>query len=211
MSCVILGGGGHAKVVLDVIRASAAARVIAVLDRDRSLWGKELLGVVVRGDDELLPALVREGCTRFVVGVGSVGDSTLRQRLYALGLRHALTPLTCTHPTAVVSPDAEIGRGALLAPLTVVNAGARVGDNVIINTGAIVEHDCVVGDHAHVATGAQLASTVRVGRGAHVGAGATVRQCLSIGDDAIVGAGAVVVHDVPPGTVVVGVPARKLR
>ena len=211
MSCVILGGGGHAKVVLDVIRASGAARVVAVLDRDRSLWGKEMLGVVVRGGDELLPVLVREGCTAFVVGVGSVGESAPRQRLYALGLQHALSPVTCVHPSAVVSPDAAIGRGTVLAPLCVVNAGARVGDNVIVNTGAIVEHDCLVEDHAHVATGAQLAGAVRVGRGAHIGAGATVREGLAVGDDAIVGAGAVVVHDVPPGAVVIGVPARKLR
>jgi UDP-perosamine 4-acetyltransferase len=209
--CVVLGGGGHAKVVLDIVRASGAARMMAVLDRDPSLWGKQLLGVDVRGGDDLLSTLVREGCNAFVVGLGSVGDSRPRRRLHDLAVSHGLTPLTVTHPTAVVSPAAEIGRGTVLAALSVVNASARVGDNVIINTAAVVEHDCVVADDAHVATGARLASTVSVGRGAHIGAGATVRECVTIGDGAIVGAGAVVIRDVAAGSVVVGVPARERR
>lgn len=211
MLCVILGGGGHARVLIDSLRASGVATPYAVLDRNRSLWGKELLGVPILGGDELLPELVSQGVTCFVVGVGAVGDNQPRRRLFELGVAHGLTPLTVCHPSAVCSPWARIGPGSVVFPLAVVNAGAILGVNVIVNTGAIVEHDCVLGDHVHIATGARLASTVRVGAGAHIGAGATVRQCISIGEGAIVGAGAVVVKDVPPRTVVVGVPARPLR
>jgi UDP-perosamine 4-acetyltransferase len=82
---------------------------------------------------------------------------------------------------------------------------------VIVNTGAIVEHDCAIGSHAHIATGAALAGNVRVGEAAHVGIGASVRQGICIGPGAVVGAGAVVVHHVPEGVVVAGVPARELQ
>lgn len=197
--------------LIDSLRASGVATPYAILDRNSSLWGKELLGVPIRGGDELMPELVSQGASCFVVGLGGVGDNRPRRCLFELGLAHHLTPLTVCHPSAVRSQWAQIGVGSVLYPAAVVNAGAVLGVNVIVNTGAIVEHDCLLGDHVHIATGARLASTVTVGTCAHVGAGATVRQRISIGEGAVVGAGAVLVKDVAPWTVVVGVPARPLR
>jgi sugar O-acyltransferase (sialic acid O-acetyltransferase NeuD family) len=197
-------------VLIDTMRLSRAAIPHAVLDANHSLWGTELLGVPILGGDDLLPQLASQGITHFVVGRGGVGDNRPRQQLFDMAVRHGLIPLSVCHPSAVCSSWAQVGAGSVLFPNAAVNAGAALGVNVIVNTGALVEHDCVVGDHAHIATGAQLASTVQVGALAHIGAGATVRQCLSIGEGAIVGAGAVVVNDVAPGTVVVGVPARPL-
>ena len=208
--CVILGGGGHARVVVDALRASGAAAPEAVVDADRSLWGKDVLGVPILGGDERLPELVDRGVRAFVVGVGSVGDNGPRRALFTLALKHGLRPLTVQHPAAVCSAAARVGEGSVLFAGAIVNAGAVIGRNVIVNTGAIIEHDCVLGDHVHVATGARLASTVHVGEAAHIGAGATVRQCLRIGEGAVVGAGAVVVKDVEPWTIVIGVPARAM-
>ena len=206
--CLILGGGGHARVLIDTIQASAVARIAAVLDPDRSLWGQTLLGVPILGGDERIPELMRQGIRHFVVGLGGVGDNQPRRQLFEQGVAHGLTPLTVRHPSAVCSPKATIGAGSVLYPAAVVNAGAMVGRNVIVNTGAIVEHDCVISDHAHIATGAALGGAVQVGAGAHIGCGATVRQGIAIGEAAVVGAGAVVVRDVAPRTIVVGVPAR---
>ena len=206
--CVVLGGGGHARVLIDCLRASRVAVPHAILDRDPSLWGKELLGIPVWGGDELLLGLAERGITRFVVGVGGIGDNGPRRRLFEQGLACRLTPLTVYHPSAICSPSAKVGAGCVAFPVAVVNAGVVLGLNVIVNTGAIVEHDCIVGDHVHVATGARLGGTVQVGDGAHIGMGATIRQDVSIGEGAIVGAGAVVVKNVEPWTVVAGVPAR---
>ena len=209
--CLILGGGGHARVLIDSLRAGEAAIPAAVLDADRSLWGKDVLGVPVRGGDDLMPEFMRQGVQHFVVGVGGVADNEPRRRLFERAVACGLTPLTVRHPSAICSRWATVGAGSVLYPAAVVNAGAVLGLNVIVNTGAIVEHDCIIGDHAHLATGARLASTVRVGIGAHIGAGATVRQGVSIGERAVVGMGAVVVREVTAGTVVIGVPARPLR
>ena len=206
--CVILGGGGHARVLIDSLQAGGTVEPVVVLDQDRILWGKQLLGVPILGGDELLPDLVEQGITFFVVGVGGVGDNDPRRRLFELGLKHGLKPLSVLHPHAMVSTHATVGEGSVIFPTAVVNAGATLGVNVIVNTGAIVEHDCELGDHVHLATGSRLCSTVRVGDGAHIGAGATVLQRRSIGAGAIVGAGAVVINDVERWSVVVGVPAR---
>jgi sugar O-acyltransferase (sialic acid O-acetyltransferase NeuD family) len=208
VDCVILGGGGHSRVLIDSLRASGCSVACAVLDSDRSRWGQAVLGVPILGGDSLLAELASRGARYFVVGLGSTGDNRPRQRLFELGLSHELKPLTVIHPAAVVSRWATVGSGSHLLPAGIINAGANLGVNVIVNSGAVVEHDCVLDDHVHVATGASLASTVRVGRGAHIGAGATVRQSVTIGDWAIVGAGAVVVKDVPANTTVIGVPAR---
>jgi sugar O-acyltransferase (sialic acid O-acetyltransferase NeuD family) len=205
-----LGGGGHARVLIDSIQASEAAVIHGVLDEDSSLWGQSILGVPVLGGDELLSGLKEHGVNHFAVGLGSIGNSHVRARLFEAGLNCSLKPLTVMHPSSTCSVWAEVGRGAQLFPASVVNAHAILAENVIINSGAIIEHDCSIGAHAHVATGAKLSGGVQVGAGAHIGAGAVVRQDLRIGERAIVGAGACVVRDVAPDTTVVGVPAREL-
>lgn len=208
--CVVLGGGGHARVLIDCIRESNLAEIDGVLDKDSSLHGRKILDVPVIGGDELLNEMVEGGVTHFVVGLGGVGDNRPRRHLFEFGCSFRLKPLTVRHPHAVISRWASFGPGCQLLPGIIVNACAVLGENVIVNSGAIVEHDCVVGDHAHIASGARLASTVHVGIGAHIGAGATVRQSIRIGEGAVVGAGAVVVKDVEPGAVVAGVPARPI-
>lgn len=209
--CIILGAGGHARVLIDCIRANGVAQIHGILDPSRERWGQSMLDVPILGGDELLAQVAAEGVKYFVVGLGSTGNSDPRQRLFRMGLSQGLQPLTIIHPTCIHSSLAVIGAGSQLLAGSIVNAGAVIGKNVIINTGAIVEHDCQVEDHVHVATGARLAGTVHVGLGAHIGIGAAVRQGITIGEAAVVGAGAAVVEDVAPGTVVVGVPARVLR
>jgi UDP-perosamine 4-acetyltransferase len=208
--CVILGGGGHASVVIEAMVTGRAAAPRMILDSDRTRWGKTLLDVPIVGGDDLLADLARKGITHFVVGVGGVGDNGRRRRLYEQAQANGLTPVTVQHPMAVRSGWSKVGEGSVLLAGSVVNAGAVLGKNVILNTGAIIEHDCTVGDHVHVATGATVAGSVRIGEGVHIGAGATVRQGITIGRGAVIGAGAVVIKDVAPGMVVVGVPARPL-
>lgn len=205
---LILGGGGHARVLIDMMLLNRISP-LGILDIDPARVGDNVLGVSILGNDDLLPDLLRQGATHFAVGVGSVGDVRPRQQVYARGLAAGLTPLTVIHPAAIVSSYTEMGAGVQLFAGAIINAGARLGANVIVNTGAIVEHDCIVADHVHLATGAKLCGAVQVGQGVHVGAGATIKQGVTIGENATVGMGAVVLRDVPPGEVVMGVPARK--
>jgi len=206
--CVVLGGGGHAAVLIESLRASGLDVVRAILDQNQYLWGKELLGIPILGGDALLPTLVEKGADCFVVGVGMIDNSRTRRRLYEYGLSLHLEPLSVVHPTAFISPSARLGKGCQLLAHSIVNTRAVLGNNVIINSGAIVEHDCVLGDHAHMATGALISGGVEIGSGTIIGLGASVLQGVRIGKESIIGAGAAVVKDVPDNVVAMGVPAR---
>jgi sugar O-acyltransferase (sialic acid O-acetyltransferase NeuD family) len=209
---VIVGGGGHARMLVDALHAIGEPWTITVLDADSSRHGTLVLDAPIVGGDDALSDLIEAGATHFAVGIGTPvsGDSRPRRRIFERVLASGLVALTIVHPRAIVSPWATIGPGAQILPGAIVNAGVRIGMNTIVNSGAIVEHDCIVGDHVHVASGACLASAVTVGDGAHIGAGAVVRQIVRIGASAVVGAGAAVVHDVAAATVVAGVPAKAL-
>ena len=205
-----IGAGGHAKVVIDILRLRGEVKIKGLLDANRELWRTTVLDVPILGDDSLLPSMLKEGIRHAFIGVGTVGGGSVRKRLYREACELGFQPVAAIHPQAVVADSVSFGNGPTIMAGVIINAGAQIGENVIVNTGAIVEHDCNIGSHAHIATGARLCSTVRVDNGAHIGAGATVKQCITIGEGSIVGAGAVVVKDVEPWTVVVGVPARPM-
>jgi UDP-perosamine 4-acetyltransferase len=202
--CVVLGGGGHAKVVIDTLRSGKTYTPVAVTDVKR---GGKVAGIPVVGDDGVLADLLRKGIRYFIVGVGGVPDNRPRADLFERGTAAGLRPATAIHASAAVSRDAVIGAGTVVFPRAVVNIGAQVGRNVIVNSAALVEHDVRIGDHVHVCPGAILCGGVEVETGAFIGAGAVVKQHVRIGARAVVGAGAVVLRDVPPDLCVIGVPA----
>jgi len=206
-----IGAGGHAKVVLEILRNNPDYEMTGMLDRNKELWGKTFLGISVLGGDTLLEELFNQGMDHAFIGVGTAGNTKSRQNLYHLAKAIGFQFVSVIHPKAIIYPTAKIGEGVVITAGATINSGAQIGNNVIINTGSVIEHDCMIGDHAHIATSAALAGGVTVGLGSHVGVGACVRQGVQIGRNAIVGAGAVVVHDVPDEVVVAGNPARILK
>ena len=207
---LVWGGGGHGKVVADLIRAVGGA-VVGFVDRDPAKLGLEVEpggGRVVLTEEEFIRSACRDrrllgGATALAM---AVGNNDLRRRCRQQVEFLNLPPLV--HPSAVVSPSATLGRGTVVFPRAVVNAAAIVGAGVIINTGAIVEHDVAVGDDAHVSPGAILCGAARVGVAGWIGAGAVVLPCVAVGERSVVGAGSVVCRAVGDCVTVTGVPAR---
>jgi UDP-perosamine 4-acetyltransferase len=211
MKAVLIGAGGHARVVLDAARAAGAFEIVAVLDANADRKGASLDGLEIVGDESEITALRGRGVNAALLGVGSVDVGDVRRRLFARISGMGLELPVVRHPTAVVSPSVTIGPASVVFANATINPGARIGLNVIINTAAIVDHDVQIGDHAHVSPGAHLAGGVTVGEGSHIGIGATVLQGVHVGADVVVGAGAVVTRDVKDGDRVAGVPARSIR
>jgi len=199
---ILLGGGGHAAVVCECARA-AGWTVAGFLDD--AAPDADAIGAVnlkhLGPINQLLtaPRAEHQPCIH-----AAVGDGALRRKWLDLAEGRPAPPIV--HPSAVVSPSAELGDGVFIGPRAVVNARARLGRGVIINTGAIVEHDCTIGDFTHVAPGSVLAGTVAVGEATLIGAGASIIPGITIGSRAIIGAGAVVIRDVGDDQVIVGVP-----
>ncbi len=199
---ILLGAGGHAKVLLEALHLNGV-EVLGYVAPNRSA---EDIGVEYLGDDDQVAKFPVDE----VALVNSVGGLTLsqRQRLYddfkARGYRFAQV----VHPSAVVSNGASLGEGVQIMAGAVIQTGARLGEDVILNTRASIDHDCHIERHSHISVGAILAGNIHVGKNVLVGAGSTVIQGIRIGDAAVVGAGAVVLKDVPAGKTVIGVPAR---
>jgi sugar O-acyltransferase (sialic acid O-acetyltransferase NeuD family) len=201
---ILLGGGGHAAVVGEAARA-AGWNIAGFLD-DRD--GVSLPGGVARlGAIDDLPEVLSE--MRSIAAIhAAVGDATLRRAW--LDDTDGVELATIIHPSAVISPSAEIDDGVFIGPRAVVNARTRIERGAIVNSGAIIEHDCRLGAFCHVAPGAVLAGSVRVGADALVGATAVVCPGLRIGDRATIGAGAAVSAEIADDARVAGVPARPL-
>jgi len=207
---VLLGAGGHARVVLDALQRAGESSVVGCLDPDPALRDRAIGSTRVIGDDSMLPRLRDQGVSHAIVAVGSVDarGNDLRKRLYSLVHANTFAALTVVHPTAVIADSARVAAGTVVLATAVVNAYATVGENVIINTAAVIEHDCAVGDHCHIAPQACLGGGVVMGEGAFIGLGARVLPGVRIGPGAVVAAGAVVLHDVTGGETVMGIPAR---
>ncbi len=202
---LIVGGGGHSLVVVDVLRSSGVAIAGALTREGTPMDGLARLGVDVLGTDAELAERIASGARAVFV---AVGDNRTRRRLTAAVVAAGGQLATAVSPRAVVSDSATIGAGALVMPGAVINALATIGSGAIVNTGATIDHECDIGECAHVAPGAALAGEVIVGEGALIGIGASVTPGRSIGAWAVVGAGAAVTRDVPDATTVAGVPAK---
>ncbi len=202
---VVVGAGGHAKVVVDTLRL-LGDNIVALLDTNKDLRGAFLMGHRIIGGDDMLDEITREGVLT-AIGVSSIA---IRRRLFSMTHEKGFRNLSLIHPSAVRSRTAELAEGCQLMAGSVVQTGARIGVNAIVNTRASVDHDCVVCDHAHIGPGAVLAQNARVGAETLIGSGAIVLPGVKVGDRCVVGAGTVVVGDVPDDTRVVGNPAQPL-
>ena len=206
---IVLGAGGHAKVVVDALIA-CSANVIGITDADPSKAGRTVLGVRVIGGDDAVRTYSPSDVA-LINGVGSIGQTGARRTLFDKFKHLGYSFATVVHPSATIASSARLGEGAQVMAGGVIQPDCTIGVNTIINTNASIDHDCVIGAHVHVAPGVTLSGGVRVGDNVHIGSGSTVLQGVTLGADCIVGAGSVVLAAIPPGHKVAGVPAVRLK
>jgi UDP-perosamine 4-acetyltransferase len=205
-SVVIVGCGGHAKVVIELVRAEGRYQIAGCTASIET--GFVLGDIPILGTDSVLPnVLAKEVRKAFV----AIGDNQLRLRLLAQVSEMGFELVNVISPNAVVSPSAILGRGIAIMAGAVINASARIGNGAVINTNASVDHDCCIADGVHIGPGSALAGNVNVGPESILGAGTTIIPGVRIGCRAVIGAGSVVIRDIPDEATAVGVPARIIR
>ena len=202
---IVIGAGGHAKVVIDILFESDFGGYIAgAIDNTPTTVGKALGKTKIIGDDSILSTLLPAEY-QFIV---AIGDNKVRSTLFKTWKGSGFSAMSGIHPKSTISDSVAIGEGTAIMAGAVINCDSVIGDNVIINTNATVDHDVKIGSHAHIAPGSHLAGRISVGEGAFIGTGATILPGIEIGSRAIVGAGSTVTRDVLPNRTVWGVPAK---
>lgn len=198
---IIIGSGGHAKSIANIIIKSGD-EVVGFLDDNKpvgtAIINSPLLKVIGSVSDCLKYSEVE-----FVIGIGS------NQTRKEIASKYNLKYYTAIHPSANIAIDTSVGEGTVIMANASINTSAKVGKHCIINTGAIIEHDNVIEDFAHISPGASLAGTVVIGTCTHIGVGVTIKNNIEIANDVVVGAGAVVVKNISESGVYIGVPAKK--
>ena len=205
---VVIGGGGHAKVLISLLKKLGWEILGYTDEQDRGF----ILGIPYLGDDRVLPGVLRthQRCSA-VIGLGKTDTSTARGRLQreirALGFD---SPVVVS-PRAVVNEDVELDAGTAVFDGAVVNSGTVAGGHCVLNTNSTVEHDCRLGENVHVAPGATVSGSVTIGDDCMIGAGATLVQNVTVCSGCLIGAGSTIVADIDIPGVYVGNPARRIR
>jgi len=205
MKLIVIGAGGHASVVLDVVRlAIPDVEIVGLLD-DAVPSRTQVLGSKVLGRISDIGRFPHDAVAL------AVGDNDARARIFEDLRRGGETFPTLVHPSATIAASATLGAGTLVLAHAVVNAAAQVADNVIVNTAATVDHHTVVEAHVHIAPGVHIAGGCRIGERTAIGIGTVVAPGLTIGPRTMVGAGSVVVRDLAADVVAFGTPAAAVR
>jgi UDP-perosamine 4-acetyltransferase len=203
---IIVGSGGHSRVVLDAA-ISAGFNPVGIIDVDYEENNEQILGCPVIGGigvlDELNPA---EHSV-----IIAFGNNSIRAHYYQQVRNKGFTTPPVIHNTAIISNYSQIGKGDLVNTDVIIDAKSEIGENSIINTAAIVEHDSQIGKHCHVGPGVIIAGWVVIGECAFIGVGTRVIDHVQIGHNVLIGAGSVITKDIPSNSTVVGIPGRVVR
>ena len=205
---IIIGAGGHASVIIDIIEKSKMYRIYGLIDQflpqHTIKYGYEIIG-----DESILLKINKE----IYGGIVTIGDNWVRKKM--VDQINLLVPdfkyVTAIHPSAVISDHSKIGDGTAVMAGVIINGNTIIGDQCIINTKSSIDHNCMIGDYVSVAPGATLGGNVKVGDVSAISLGAKVIHSLQIGEHTVIGAGATVLSDIDSYKVAYGTPAKIIR
>lgn len=207
---IIIGAGGHARSVMDILLENNEYEIGGCLDPVYPVRTcvERMEDIPIIGTDDELERFYSEGIHSIFV---ALGNNSLRKKIQQRCLQIGYQPINVISKYARISSRAELGSGICIMAGAVINVNCRIGDGCIINTNCSIDHDCMVGDFAHIAPGVAISGTTSIGEGTHIGTNAAVIDGITIGKWSYIGAGAAVVKDVAEHTLAYGVPARPIK
>jgi len=191
---LLLGAGGHAKVVIDALR-STGQEILGILAPDME-QGDSLMNVPVIGGDEIINQYSKDQVL-LINGVGSLPGKDCRWRISEKYRRKKYQFGQVLHDKVLVASDVLLASGVQIMSGAIIQTNSKIGLDTIINTGSLIDHDCIIGSNCHIAPGVSLSGNVTVGNGAHIGTGSTVIQGVHIGNEVVIAAGTTIYKDIP--------------
>lgn len=203
---LVVGAGGHARVIVDILRQNDEYEVAGLIDSDAS---KSFWGIPVLGGDNDLTKICQMGEIKYAFV--ALGDGRLREKVTKKVLSAGFKLVNVVSQNAIVSKHVQLKKGIAIMPGAVINADVKIENGCIINTNSSVDHEGYIGEYTHIAPGCAISGKVRIGKHCLLGTGSRVIDQVYIGDDTIVGAGAVVVRNLQGSCTAVGVPAKIIK
>jgi sugar O-acyltransferase (sialic acid O-acetyltransferase NeuD family) len=205
---IVIGSGGHAGVVIDIIETSTDYKIIGVTTKDDEI--REFIGYPVLGNDDILFEFKNNGINKVAIGIGGYRNNALREKSYNFLKSHGLEPVKLIHKSAVISRSVSIGEGSVVFPGVVMNTHVKIGNNVIVATSSSIDHETIIEDHVLVSAGVTIGAYAKIGSGSLIALGVKIISGINVCSNALVGAGAVVVKDITEPGLYLGIPAKKI-
>lgn len=205
---IIIGGGGHAKVLIDLIKTIKNFKIVGIVD-PKIKKGKSINGVKVLGDDKILISLKRKGIKCLALGIGSEGNNHKRYKIWKNLKKKGFSFPVLIHKDSFTSKNIKVGQGSQIFNKSVVNAGSKIGEISVINTSTIIEHDCKIGNNVFTGTRATLCGGVTVEDNSFIGAESCILPKVKIKKNVLIAAKALVNKDLKNNIKVKGIPAKK--
>jgi len=205
---LIVGAGGFGREVLQWARdawPSACDRIAGFLSADAHLLDGCDCGIRIVGSPDSHRPAVGD------VHLLAIGVPYARRRVAESLLARGAKFLTLVHPTATVAPSAHIGEGSIICPYSIVSDSARLGRFVAMNYHTSLGHDAAAEDFSVMSPYATLGGGARIGADVFLGLHASVAPGKSVGASTKVSANSACLSDVPPDSIVFGVPGRAMK
>jgi sugar O-acyltransferase (sialic acid O-acetyltransferase NeuD family) len=204
---ILVGGGGHCKSCIDIVRSGEEYEIIGILDTAERV-DQAVAGLRIIGTDDLIPDLAGKG-VNFLITIGQIKSPGLRIKVFRkIKSSRGKLPVIVS-PGSYLSKTASIGEGTIIMRNAVVNSEASVGEGCIINTGALIEHEAVIGNFCHISTNAVINGQVKVGNMVFAGSNSVIANNLVIPDNTVIAAGACVLKSPDKPGIFIGNPARR--
>ena len=206
---VLIGGGGHCKVVISILKKLDKFEIAGIVDNYKE--GSLISGIKIIGTDDDLRNIYKSGIHYTLITVGSIKENTKRYRLFNMARKIGYKFPVIISPEAIVDRSVKINEGTIIRPGCIIDVDSYIGKNCIVSTHTTLGHDCVIDDHCHITPGVHISGFVEVGKLSFIGVGATIIQGIKIGKNVTIGAGSVVIKDIPDNVIAVGNPAKIIR
>jgi len=196
MNIIIIGAGGHSKVIIDIIRELGNYNIVGIYDDNKTGYfsGIKIIGKIAEIDNKKNEY--------FIIGIG---NDKIRKKIAE---EYQLKWATLIHPKTIIAKMATIKEGTVVCAGAIIQTEVEVGKHCIINTNCSIDHESTIGDYCSICPSSTICGQVKVGESSFIGANSTIIQTIEVGKECIIGAGSVVIRNISNNSKVVGNPAR---